>query len=494
MAGRPRRLIVVSNRGPVTFARDGAGARVARRGSGGLVTALSALVRQHEVTWVASALSDEDRAVVRESRGGALEQATDDGSVFRLRLLAHEPAAYDRFYNVAANPLLWFVHHHLWPLASAPSFDPALRSAWEDGYVTVNEGFAEAVCDELRRTPGATVMFHDYHLYLAPGLVRRRFRDAPLSHFVHVPWPDPDDWRVLPEPIRAGLLEGLLANDLVGFQAERWRRSFLRGCEELADARTAAGAVAGPSGRITRTLVAPISVDPAEFGALATDARVLAEETAIEASRPELLIVRVDRTDPAKNVVRGLRAFELYLEAHPELHGRVGMLALLDPSRQAIPEYAEHLAAVERAARALNGRFGRAGWRPLDLQVGDNFPQAVAAYKQYDVLLVNPIFDGLNLVAKEAPLVNERSGVVVLSENAGVHEELGAWVVTVNPFDVAGQAEALHEALSMPVAERRARADAIRHHVAEHDIAAWTRGQLEALDAAVGSRAGRIPP
>lgn len=493
MSGRARRLIVVSNRGPVTFQRAG-GVRVARRGGGGLVTALRGLVGRHAVTWVASALSDEDRVVASESRGEALEQVTGDGSTFRLRLLAHEPAAYDRFYNVVANPLLWFVHHYLWPLASDPSFDPGLRSAWKDGYAAVNEGFAEAVCDELRHTPDAAVLFHDYHLYLAPGLVRRRFPEAALLHFVHVPWPDPDYWRVLPGAIRAELHGGLLANDVVGFHSERWRRSFLRGCEELTGARTDDGAVAGSSGRITRTLVAPISVDPAEFGELATDARVLAEEAAIEASRPELLIVRVDRTDPAKNVVRGLRAFELYLEAHPEMHGRVGMLALLDPSRQEIPEYAEYLGAIERAARALNARFERPGWRPLDLQVQDNFPQAVAAYKRYDVLLVNPIFDGLNLVAKEAPLVNERSGVVVLSENAGVHEELGAWVVTVNPFDVAGQAEALHEALSMRLAERRARAEAIRRHVREHDIAAWTRLQLEALDAAVGARASRIPP
>jgi len=191
-------------------------------------------------------------------------------------------------------------------------------------------------------------------------------------------------------------------------------------------------------------------------------------------------------------VVRGFRAFELYLETHPEMHGRVGMLALLDPSRQDIPEYAEYLGAIQRAARALNDRFQQSGWLPVDLQVQDNFPQAVAAYKQYDALLVNAIFDGMNLVAKEAPLVNERDGVLILSENAGAHEELAAWALTINPFDVSGQAEAIHRALTMAPAERRARIEGIRRHVRAHDIGWWIDGQLADLDEAVGAAQSRI--
>ena len=194
---------------------------------------------------------------------------------------------------------------------------------------------------------------------------------------------------------------------------------------------------------------------------------MLAAEAEIESGRPERLILRVDRTDPSKNVVRGFRAYELYLDAHPEMHGRVQMLALLDPSRQDIPEYAEYLGAIQRAARVVNDRFQREGWVPLDLQIQDNFTQAVAAYKQFDVLLVNAIFDGMNLVAKEAPLVNVRDGVLVLSENAGAHDELGEWALTVNPFDVAGQAEAIHEALTMAAGERRRRREAIAARVRE---------------------------
>ncbi len=491
MAAARRKLVVVSNRGPVTFSRDAAGARVARRGGGGLVTALRRLVSYHDVTWIASAISDEDRNIAAETGGEAFEE-TADGVSYRLRLVAHGSRAYDWYYNVVANPVLWFTQHYLWGLASTPDFDQGLDQAWSDGYVAVNRGFADAVLAELEREPAASVFFHDYHLYIAPRLVREAAPGAALAHFVHVPWPQPDYWRVLPEPIRRALHESILASDVVSFHTERWRRNFLRSCEELIGAETDAG-TARIGERRTRVRVAPISVDPAEFDSLAHDPRVLDEEALLEASRPELLVLRVDRTDPSKNVVRGFRAFELYLETHPEMHGRVGMLALLDPSRQDIPEYAEYLEAIRRAAAALNRRFQRPGWLPVDLQIQDNFPQAVAAYKQYDVLLVNAIFDGMNLVAKEAPLVNERAGVLVLSENAGAHEELAPWALTVNPFDLAGQAAAIHEALTMSEDERAARIDAIRRHVRSHDIGAWIDAQLADLDEAIrlsGSRIG----
>ena len=221
---------------------------------------------------------------------------------------------------------------------------------------------------------------------------------------------------------------------------------------------------------------------PAEFEDLADGDEVRRLEAELESHRPEVLVLRVDRTDPSKNVVRGFRAFEVYLDAHPEMHGRVGMLALLDPSRQEIPEYAEYLGAIQRAARAVNDRFQREGWTPIDLRIEDNFPLTVAAYKQYDVLLVNAIYDGLNLVAKEAPLVNERDGVLILSENAGAHEELGPWALTVNPFDLEAQARAIEEAIQMSQEERHARIESIREHVRSHDVEGWLETQLEDLD------------
>jgi trehalose 6-phosphate synthase len=481
--GERRKLIIVSNRGPATYTRDEEGNRVVGRGGGGLVTALRSFVAHHDVTWIASAMTDEDRAVVGEAGGEAVDAVAGDGSPYRLRLVAHDPAAYDWFYNVVANPTLWFLQHYLWALAYAPDIDRGLHHAWEDGYVPVNRSFADAVLAELEAQPEAVVSFHDYHLYLAPRFVREARPDTRLAFFVHIPWPEPDLWRVLPEPIRYALHDGLLANDVLGFHAHRWRRSFLRSSRDLLEADCDFGrSVCSFRGGRTFVAARPISVDPVEFEELADSDQVRRLEAELQAKREEFMVLRVDRTDPSKNVVRGFRAFEFYLDAHPEMRGRVTMLALLDPSRQEIPEYAEYLGAIQRAARAVNDRFQHDGWTPVDLRIEDNFLLSVAAYKQYDVLLVNAIYDGLNLVAKEGPLVNERDGVLILSENAGAHEELGPWALSVNPFDVEEQAEAIHTAIEMSREERKARAEAIREHVRTHDVAGWLESQLEDLD------------
>jgi trehalose 6-phosphate synthase len=480
--GDRRKLIVVSNRGPVTYAREN-GERVARRGGGGLVTALRGLVAHHDVTWVASAMSEEDRAVVEEAGGGAVEETLGSSSSLRLRLVAHDQNAYDWFYNVVANPMLWFLQHYLWELAYTPSMDVALKNAWEEGYARVNHAFADAVTEELEADPETTVFLHDYHLYLVPRFVRERSPDALLAHFVHIPWPQTDYWHVLPKAMRHAIHDGLLANDVIGFHAHRWRVNFLRSASDLVGAESNfVDSHADYRGRRAHVSAHPISVDAAEFEELAQSEAVLAAERELMARRPEQLILRVDRTDPSKNIVRGFRAFELYLDAHPESHTRVVMLALLDPSRQDIPEYSEYLGAVQREARRVNDRFQQGGWTPIEVVIEDNFPAALAAYKQFDVLFVNAIFDGLNLVSKEAPLVNERDGVVLLSENTGAYEELSEWVVRVNPFDVAGQAGALHQALTMGVEERRERLEAIRAHVREHDVGAWIEAQLAELD------------
>jgi trehalose 6-phosphate synthase len=478
-----RQLIVVSNRGPVGFSRDASGNRIARRGGGGLVTALRSLVSHHDVTWIASAISDEDRAVAEESGGEAIDEVARDGSSYRLRLVVHGPEAYDWYYNVVSNPVLWFLQHYLWDLPAMPNLDQGLHHAWDNGYVPVNMAFAEAVSAELVAQPDATVFFHDYHLYLAPRFVREQHPEAALAHFIHIPWPQSDYWYVLHEPIRRAIHDGLLANDVVGFHTSRWQRNFLRTAKDVLGVATNPdlGLVQYQDRRILVTSH-PISVDPEEFDQLAASEGVRAAELELASNRPEKLVLRVDRTDPSKNIVRGFRAFELYLEAHPEMHGRVGMLALLDPSRQDIPEYAEYLGAIQRAARTVNDRFQHPGWTPIDLQIEDNFTLVVAAYKQYDALIVNAIYDGLNLVAKEAPLVNDCDGVLILSENAGSYQELRDWAISINPFDLTGQAEAIHAALQLPGAERRRRLEGIRAHVRRHDLSAWIEAQLADFD------------
>jgi trehalose 6-phosphate synthase len=468
-----RRLIVVSNRGPVGYDRDDTGSRVARRGAGGLVTALRPLVSRHDVTWIASAMTDEERAL---AEAGTIDETAADGSPFRLRFVAHDPRAYELFYNVVANPVLWFVQHGLWTLKHDPEAD--LTTPWRDGYAVVNDAFAAAVAHELRAAPGAVVFFQDYHLYLAPRRVREFVPEALLAHFVHIPWPPATDWDVLPPGIRRELHEGLLANDVVGFHTERWRRAFLASCDAVLGPDSAAGTLA---------IAAPISVDVEEFEGLARSPLVLEREQEVMAERPERLVVRVDRADPAKNAVRGFRAFERLLGRRPDLHGRVEMLALLDPSRERIPEYRQYRAEIEAVADEVGRHFARDGWRPLQLDVGDDFPRSVAAYKQFDVLLVNSIRDGMNLVAKEGPLVNGRSGVVVLSRETGAFEELRSWVIPVDPLDVDEQAAALERALELTEEDRVHRIEAIRSWVRGHDLDAWSDAILAAIEQAAST-------
>jgi trehalose 6-phosphate synthase len=470
VASRRRPLIIVSNRGPVAYDRGPGGELVSRRGAGGLVTALAPLVSRHDVTWVASAMSAAERELAER---GPVEETAPNGSRYRLRLVAASPEAYRRYYDIVANPVLWFVQHGLWDRILEPAAD--LGEPWRDGYVAVNQAFADAVVAELDRDPGAAVLFQDYHLYVAPRLVRDRQPAALLSHFVHTPWVDRDGWRVLPAEMVRAIHEGLLASDVVGFHTERWRSAFVDSCT----ACLGAGALDG-----TLVTVNPISVDAAEFEELGASAEVRRRTPLLMPERPERLVLRVDRTDPSKNATRGFQAFGRLLERRRDLRGRVGMLALLHPSRLSIPEYRAYADELEATAAAVNGTHATNGWTPITLDLRDDFLLSVAAYRDYDVLLVNPVLDGLNLVAKEAPLVNARDGVLVLSRGAGAFDELEPWVVPCDPLDVDAQAASLERALELPPETRSAWLAAIRAHVRANDLDAWVAAQLEALDRA----------
>ena len=462
-------LVVVSNRGPVGFRRAEDGTLSTVRGAGGLVTALRPLVDRGDVTWVASAMGDVERDLAGD---GARDEVSAAGTPFRLRLVPHDPEAYRQFYGIVANPVLWFVQHGLWELMHDPAAD--LTVPWRDGYVAANRALADAAVAELDRRPDAALYVHDYHLYLVPSHVRSARPEARIAFFVHIPWVGPDDWAVLPPAIAGAVHEGLLACDSVGFHTEQWRSAFVAACDALLGRGEDAERVSHAN---------PIAVDTMEFDELAASEAVRARRRELASERPELLVLRVDRTDPSKNAVRGFEAFGRLLESDPGLHGRVVLLALLDPSRQEIPEYVDYRTATEVAAASVNQRFGRPGWQPVRLEVRDDFPASVAAYTEYDVLLINPVMDGLNLVAKEAPLVNDRDGVLVLSRQAGAFAELGEWALGVDPLDVDEQADALARAIALPAEERRAWLAAIQARVRAHDLAAWADRELAELDA-----------
>lgn len=477
------RLTIVSNRGPIAYdVVDGE--RVAGRAGGGLVSALRGLVRSHTVTWIACAVTDEDRVVAREQHGQAVPEEDDAGNPFLLHLAEPDPADFDRAYHEIANPLLWFIQHELYDTGQSPIVSDDVREAWA-AYRRYNATIAAAAATEY---DADALMVHDYQLYLVPAMLREAGVTTPILHFTHIPWPAPSAWQLLPVDLRTELLHGLLGADIVGFQTVHDVRNFLATCEEYLSGVTVdhdAQCVHLMADQQARTVLIrnyPISVDPAEFREHLTTPAVVEATAELTRTRTQHLILRVDRTDPSKNIVRGFHAFDRLLARRPDLQGEVTMLTLLDPSRLSIPAYSLYFETVQATAAEVNARHARDGWLPIDLRIGDNFPDVIAAYQQYDVLLVNAIADGMNLVAKEAPLLNETDGVIVLSQRAGAYEELEPFVLGIDPFDVEATAAQLERAIELSQSERSAHSVAIKEFLMTHDVSRWIDLQLRDLN------------
>ncbi|HEY5976925.1 MAG TPA: trehalose-6-phosphate synthase [Solirubrobacterales bacterium] len=471
-------LIIVSNRGPAQFELDAAKERAVRRGGGGLVTALSGLVKHRDALWIASAMTDED--VVVSEEGPEPAELTIDGIDYRVLLVGSDAEAYDRFYNVIANPILWFVQHYLWDLSNAPDIRQEELDAWDEGYQVVNRDIANAVIGQIRDRERPLVMLHDYHLYTAPGMIREERPDAFLHHFVHIPWSQPDSWRVLPKRIRETILSGMLANDIIGFHTHAYCINFIRCCDELlgADVDYENTIVHHEDGRRTLARAYPLGIDAERLQRAAESPEVAEAEREVLERRRKHLIIRVDRADLSKNVLRGFTAFDTFLTQHPEFREQVTFIAHLQPSRQDVPEYAEYLERIEALVAVVNHRHGTTDWMPIDLKIYENFHDAVARYKHFDLLMVNSIFDGMNLVAKEAPAVNTRDGVLMLSENTGSHHELFDYVLSVNPFDIQEQADAIYRALTMDPEQKRENAEGLRKIIDSRNPGDWVDEQL----------------
>lgn len=474
-----RRLIIAANRGPVSFVLAADGAPRPRRGTGGLVTALGQVSHHVPLTWVAAAMSEGDR------RAAALPAFVDatTGPGLRLRFASVERPVYEAAYNVIANPFLWFLQHQMWNLPERPVIDSAVMRAWDRGYVALNEAFAKAVLAQVRGDPAPRIMLHDYHLYLAAAPIRRSRPKAILSHFTHIPWPPSSMWLTIAPRMRESIASGLLANDIVGFQTERFAHNFLRMVESFVpDAAVHyETSVIRRRRHTTRVRSYPISIDVAATRRVAHSRAARRRAEQLLATTSERVIVRVDRLEPSKNIVRGFMAYEALLQAHPRLRGRVTFLAFLVPSRTGLREYGAYGRTVQDAIDRINARFGRAGWRPIQLFYENDYAQALAGLSIADVVLVNPLVDGMNLVAKEAVVVSERDAAIVLSETAGAHAQMANGVLTVAPADVAGTAEALAHALAMDVDERRRRLARLRRDVERSDITWWMARQLADL-------------
>ncbi len=544
--GPGAQVLVASNRGPVSYALtsppprspsrtptpDGASAAepaepaesaeppalTAKRGGGGLVSGLSAIGADARAVWVCAALGDGDREAVRQAAArapgadgptgaggsaGALLDTGDTGGQ-RVRMLDIAPEVFAAAYNGIANSVLWFVHHLLYQTPLEPAFDAEFQREWK-AYEAYNAAFADALAREA--APGAAVLVQDYHLSLVPALLRERRPDLRIGHFSHTPWAPPDYFRMLPDDVANAVLRGILGGDRAGFLTERWAEAFADCCARVLGARVERDAASGEltvelDGRTAHLGVHGLGAD-AEFlrersraadvverrTALRAqvegrDADGGAGESAQDAGGGRKVIVRVDRTELSKNIVRGLLAYRRLLADRPEWRERVVHVAFAYPSRQDLAVYREYTQEVRRVADAINEEFGTPGWRPVVLHVKDDFARSLAAYRIADVALVNPIRDGMNLVAKEVPVVSDAGCALVLSREAGAQAELGDAALTVNPYDVRATADALHEALTMDPGERAERTKRLAAAATALPPQQWFLAELRALGAA----------
>ena len=461
-------MMLVTHRGPYRFSMQDDGSFGATRGAGGIVSALLPLVLgnghaagapavgvegdDERQSWVAAAIDDGDRDAI--TAGAAKVPGLD------LHLLALDPALHRMHYDVVSNGILWFLHHGLFDLPRRPRFDEHFRTAW-DGYVAVNASFADAVVNGAR--PAERVLVHDYQLALVPGMVRERRPDLRVAHFTHTPFCGPNSIRVLPTDV-AETLCASMASVPCGFHTNRWSRAYEASAAEML----------GPDAAIAPAFATPLGPDPAALAELAaSDATARAATALDEIVGDRKLVLRSDRIDLSKNIVRGFLVYDRLLTLHPEWRERVVFVALLNRSRESLADYLAYEQEVEHTAARVNDRHGTAQWQPIVVDTHDDYEQTIAGFARYDVLLVNPVKDGLNLVAKEGPLLNRRHGVVVLSPEAGAYDELHEAVVPIHPYDIEQGADALHRALSMPDDERAARATRLCDLASVHTPQTW---------------------
>jgi trehalose 6-phosphate synthase len=482
-------LIVASNRGPVTFERGKDGALVPRRGSGGLVTALFGAMQEAGGLWVAAAMSDGDREMVARSDRGRIDMQSF-GSSYRVRYLDVPADVYEGYYNGVSNGVLWFAYHYLWDTVRSPSFGDEFERNWAH-YVDVNRRFALALAEEGERAGGEPAyLVQDYHLALVPRFLRDIRPGARIAHFSHTSIAGPTYYRMLPNDVREQLLRGMLGADVLGFHSHSWAENFMLSARQLSGTRVDLGrSRIRTEGRDALVRIHPISVDGQAMRETAATPEVHRRRHELNRWRgDQRLILRVDRLELTKNIARGFLAYEMLLRRNPEWLGRVRFLALLSPSRTDVPEYRTYAEESLALAERINHDLGEDDWLPIEVLLKDDYVGALAAYGLYDVLFVNPVIDGMNLVAMEGPVLNRRQGVLVLSRNAGAFGRLGRYAVPVNPFDIRETSEALKLALEMPVDERMRRARGLSRLVLSNPPSRWVREQLEDLDRAARRR------
>ncbi|NYB51651.1 MAG: trehalose-6-phosphate synthase [Methanobacteriaceae archaeon] len=479
---KDKNLIVVSNRGPVEFYKKNSELEM-KRGAGGLVSTLLPLVETLNGVWIASAMTLGDVEVAEQFPNNRVP-IPEDNPLFWVPFVVVDRHRYESYYSLISNPLLWFVQHYMWNSPYTPDIDEEMHDAWKNGYVYMNKKFADKVISESGRSlKEPLIMLQDYHLYLCAGYIREKLKNTFLSQFIHIPWPQSEYFSIIPEHMRKAIIEGLLSNNLLGFHIPRYVTNFIQSCEEYADKVDYEKGLVWYQGQVTHVKSYPISVDYEGIREMANSKEVKEKEKLIRKIKGEnFLIYRTDRADLSKNIIRGFKAYDIFLDKYPEYHGKVKFLTTGKPTRQQIDEYNEYYLHIQKIVEEINNKHGRDGWKPIEWIFKADYSLVVAAFKNYDCLIVNPIADGMNIVPKEASAVNENQGVIILSEKAGCYEELKDHVICVNPFDVCQTTQAYLQAIKMSIDERRKKLNNLQNMVAERTIYHWLSEQFEDIE------------
>lgn len=479
---KDKNLIVVSNRGPVEFYKYNSKIEM-KRGAGGLVSTLLPLMEALNGIWIASAMTPGDVEVAKRYPGNRVPIPEDD-PLFWVPFVVVGPEQYECYYSTISNPLLWFVQHYMWNSPYTPNIDDRMHQAWEEGYKYMNQRFAEKVLVESKRNEKEPlIMLQDYHLYLCPTYIRKKMKKTFLSQFIHIPWPQSEYFSIIPEYMRKAIIEGLLSNNLLGFHIPRYVTNFIQTCEKYVDEVDYNEGIIWHNGQATHVKSYPISVDYEGIKEMARSEEVGKNEELIKEIKGDcFLFYRTDRADLSKNIIRGFQAYELFLHKNPQYHGKVKFLTTGKPTRQQIREYYDYYYDIVDLIEDINVKYGNDDWKPIELIFKADYKLVVAAFKNYDCMIVNPIADGMNIVPKEASAVNQNQGVIILSEKAGCFDELKEHTISVNPYDISQTAEAYQNAITMNEKERKNRFSNLQKIVAQRTIYHWISEQFEDIE------------
>ncbi len=447
-------------------------------GAGGLVQALLPFIEKTGGTWIASAMTDADIEVVEKYPENRIPTPKDNPK-FGTILIILDRKKYYEYYNILNNSLLWFIYHYMWNLAYTPEIDDNIHKAWES-YQYVNQKFADRVIKEINSAEKESlIMLQDFQLQTCSAYIREKFEDIFLSQFIHIPWPQPDYLGIFPRYIEKSIVEGLLSNNHIGFHIERYAKNFLMICEKYADKVDFKNNIVHYNDREIFVRNYPISVDVEKLNRLVKSDEVLKYDRYVKKIKGNnFLIYRTERTDPSKNIIRGFKAYDLFFQKHPEFKGKVTFFITGVSTRENVREYKDYKTKLNNIIHKINGKYSRNGWKPIVTHFDAEYPLVIAAFKNYDCLLVNSIHDGMNLVPKEGSTVNENNGILIISETTGAYDELKEYSININAMDISETAEAIYNAITMKQDERKKRLKGLKKVIHNYDVYKWMEEQF----------------